>query len=40
MRLYLDDDSISAVLVALLQKGGHDVLTFMADQFQVLNQWR
>jgi predicted nuclease of predicted toxin-antitoxin system len=27
MRLYLDDDSISAVLVTLLQRGGHDVMT-------------
>jgi predicted nuclease of predicted toxin-antitoxin system len=27
MRLYLDDDSISAVLVTLLRRDGHDVVT-------------
>lgn len=26
MKLYLDDDSIAAVLVALLRKAGHDVI--------------
>ena len=25
MKLYLDDDSVAVVLVALLQRGGHDV---------------
>ena len=25
MKLYLDDDSVAAVLVALLQRAGHDV---------------
>ncbi len=25
MKLYLDDDSVAAVLVALLRRGGHDV---------------